>query len=416
MTPKRKKIALGAAIAAVAAIAAYWALGTSGKTNAQNAKCELGTFETAVTSVGEVQAVKTLDILVPDALAQRDIRVQWLKITDMVAEGTVVKKGDYVATLDPGDVDNELKRATENLDQLRNSMEEARLDSSLRLSSSRSDIRNASDGLLDKRLKVEQSTFESKAYQRQAQIELERAERQVEQKKRNYQKQQRRLELGIERIQNDIKQAEKRRQLLLELQQGLKVKAPADGMLLYAKGWRGTKIKVGDEVGRFMPLIATLPDLSELVSEAFVQEVDIKHIKTGQKVRIVIDAFPEEKFTGKVTSVANIGQKMPGKEMNGFKVTITIDPSTAKILPGMTTNNQIVTGVWENSLMVPRPAVFGSDSLQYVYVQHPFSVSKQKVKTSGENETLFRISEGLQKGDKVLVSEPADGPSMPFAD
>ncbi|MFT3740103.1 MAG: efflux RND transporter periplasmic adaptor subunit [Breznakibacter sp.] len=416
MTFKRKKIAIGAAIACTVIAVASWLFGSSGQASANTAKCESGTFETTVISVGEVQAVKSLDILVPDALSQREIRVQWLKITDMAAEGTMVRKGDYVATLDPADVDSELKRANENSDQLRNSWEEARLDSSLKLSTSRADIRNASDDLIDKKLKVEQSVFESKAYQRQAQIELERTERQVEQKKRNHQKQQRRLELGIERINNDIKQAEKRRQLLLDLQEGLKVKAPADGMLLYAKSWSGSKIRVGDEVGRFMPLIATLPDLSELVSEAFVQEVDIKHIKLGQKVRMTIDAFPEEKFTGKVTAVANIGQKMPGKEMNGFKVTIAIDPTTAKILPGMTTNNNIVTGIWENSLMVPRPAVFGSDSLQYVYVQHAFNVIKQKVNTSGENETYFRISNGLQKGNKVLLVEPHDGPSMPLTE
>lgn len=47
-------------------------------------------------------------------------------------------------------------------------------------------------------------------------------------------------------------------------------------MIIYGKSWRGNKIKVGDDVGRWMPLIATLPDLSKLVSETFVQEVDIK--------------------------------------------------------------------------------------------------------------------------------------------
>jgi HlyD family secretion protein len=244
MIRKYKKTTIAIAASALLAIILFFTLGEPGSSTDDSAKCESGTFETVVSSVGEIQAIKSLDILVPEALSQREIRVYWLKIIDMAPEGTMVKKGDYVATLDPGDVENELKRVNDQLERERNTREEAKLDSSLRLSSSRADIRNARDILADRQLKVEQSTFESKAFQRQAQIELDRTQRQLDQKIRNYQKQQRRLELNIERISNDISQTEKRLNLLLELKTGLKITAPADGMLLYAKSWRGIKIKV----------------------------------------------------------------------------------------------------------------------------------------------------------------------------
>jgi HlyD family secretion protein len=161
-----------------------------------------------------------------------------------------------------------------------------------------------------------------------------------------------------------------------------------------------------------MPLIATLPDLTQLVSEAFVQEVDIKHVSVGQKVRINIDAFPDQQFLGTVKSVANIGQKMPGKEMNGFKVTIEIDPTTEKILPGMTTNNNIITGTWDHSLVIPRPAVFVSDSVQYVFVKSALTTIKQQIETGGENETHFRVTKGLNKGDKVLLAQPTNADAL----
>jgi HlyD family secretion protein len=412
MIKKHKTKIISALAIATMAVLAWVFLGRNEASLDQTSKCEQGTFETTVSAIGEIQAVKSLDILIPEALNNRETRIYNLKIIDMVAEGTMVQKGDYVASLDPSDVETELKRILDNLTNEINAREEAKLDSGLRLSSLRTDLRNAKDALVEKQIKVEQSAFESKAYQRQASIELERATRELEQKKRNYQQQIRRHELILERRNNDVVQVEKKRDILLQLKDDLKIKAPSDGMLLYGKSWRGNKIKVGDDVGRFMPLIATLPDLTQLVSEAFVQEVDIKHVTLGQQVKIAIDAFPNIKFTGKVVAVANIGQKMPGKEMNGFKATIAIDPTSEKILPGMTTNNTIVTGTWDNALMLPRPAVFGNDSLSYVFVKSALAIKKQQVSTAGENDTHFMISKGVNKGDKVLMTKPADADKM----
>lgn len=405
MNIRQKKIGI-AIVAVVLLIVIITVIRSCSAPSAMTATCKTAPFETVVTSVGEIQAVKSVDILIPDAMFNREIRIWQLKITDMVAEGTKVKTGDYVATLDPGDVESELKRAVESLEQQQSKKEESCIDSSLQLTTLRSDIRNAHDQLLDKELKIEQAKYESKAYQRQVQIEFDKAKRDFDKQKRTYQQEKRRLELGIERINDDIHEFETRRNLLLSLKDGLRVKAPSDGMIIYGKSWRGNKIKVGDDVGRWMPLIATLPDLSKLVSETFVQEVDIKHIKTGQIVRINIDAFPDRKFTGKISAVANVGQKIPGKDMNGFKVTIQLDAFSEKILPGMTTNNAIVTGSWTNANIIPREALFGNDSLQFVYKIEGLSTIKQQVKTGGENETDFRIIEGLKKGDKILLQHP----------
>ena len=56
-----------------------------------------------------MQAKKSTDIFGPDFTQSRGIRVMDIKITDMVPEGTEVKEGDYVATLDRTTFDNSLK-------------------------------------------------------------------------------------------------------------------------------------------------------------------------------------------------------------------------------------------------------------------------------------------------------------------
>ena len=409
MTKKinKKFIWIGVAIVVVIIIGLIVIPGSK-NVSSDIAICEQGTFETAVSTVGQIEATQSIDITIPDALRDRRTRIWAIKIADLVAEGTKVKKGEFVASLDPTDVDNELKEVQDNLDQYQNSYESACLDSSLKLSGYRDAILSARDQLADKEIKVEQSKYESKAYQRQAQIEYERALREVDQKKRDLTSQKIKLKVGIQRIEDDIKYNQLRFDKLKELKAGLKIVAPADGMVIYGKNrWRGDrKFQIGDEVNRHNPNIAELPDLKSLVSEAFVQEVDIKNVELGQKVRINIDAFPEKTFTGKISKLANIGQQIPGKKINGFKVTITLNPYEEEIYPGMTTNNQIITGVWEDALMIPRPALFLKDSIRFVYHKTGLTIEKQEVITGGENELQFRIVKGLSNGDKVLLVAP----------
>lgn len=173
------------------------------------ATCKTAPFETVVTSVGEIQAVKSVDILIPDAMFNREIRIWQLKITDMVAEGTKVKTGDYVATLDPGDVESELKRAVESSNS--NKVKKKRAVSTAVYSSPRFAPTFATLTPADKELKIEQAKYESKAYQRQVQIEFDKAKRDFDKQKRTYQQEKRRLELGIERINDDIHEFETRR-------------------------------------------------------------------------------------------------------------------------------------------------------------------------------------------------------------
>lgn len=375
--------------------------------NGEIGRCEQALFETTVTTIGQLEATNTIDVTIPSAMSDRRTRIYELKISDLVAEGTKVKKGDFVASLDPTEVNERLKDRQERLDQYKNSYESACLDSSLQLSGYRDAIIGARDQLADSKMKVEQSQYESKAFQRQAQIAYERAQRTLEQKKRDLTSRKIRLNVGIRRIEDDIKSLELQLSKLQELKEGLTILAPADGMVIYGRNrWNGRKFKIGDEVRRQNANIASLPDLSGLVSEAFVQEVDIKDVKIGQLVRLTVDAFPDKVFTGNIVKIANIGQRIPGKKVNGFKITIKLNEYREEILPGMTSTNTIITGAWDDALIIPRPALFGGDSLKYVYLREGLSTVKQQVKTNGENETHFRILCGLSAGDKILLYEP----------
>lgn len=363
-------------------------------------------FERYVTSMGELEAHRSTDILIPEVLRGNKIRIRQIVINDLVREGTVVEKGNYVATLDPSEVEEYIKRVTETIEMFEANLEKARMDSSLNLSQARDDIRKALDNVLDKEVKVEQSVYESKAIQRQAQIELEMAQRKYEQKKRNYQKLLRKNTLSVRRIENKLKEEKEQLAVLLKLKADLVITAPQSGVVVYVREWNGEKRKVGARVSRWDPRIAILPDLSTLLSVTYVKEIDITNIYVGMPVKIKIDAFPKEEFEGTVRSVANIGKEIAGQFLNGFKVEIEVDAKGHGLLPGMTSVNRFIIQEMDDELIVPREAVFVKDSFQVVFKKTPLGIVQQKIKTGGENDEFIRVLEGLNEGDKLVLNPP----------
>ncbi|MFP4489407.1 MAG: hypothetical protein ACLFN1_08900, partial [Bacteroidales bacterium] len=79
------------------------------------AEAEKGKFEILVSTTGELQAENSTDIEGPEGLGGRRMRFRNITIQDLVPEGTVVQEGDYVATLDRSEADNNLK---DELDEL----------------------------------------------------------------------------------------------------------------------------------------------------------------------------------------------------------------------------------------------------------------------------------------------------------
>src|SRR5450759_5393277 len=87
------------------------------------AEVQKGEFEISVISSGELVAENSVDIKAPDIAQGRDIHGADIKIQDLVSEGTVVKKGDYIATLDRTIFDNALKDQREKLATFRINVE-----------------------------------------------------------------------------------------------------------------------------------------------------------------------------------------------------------------------------------------------------------------------------------------------------
>ena len=202
-------------------------------------------------------------------------------------------------------------------------------------------------------------------------------------------------------------QAQRRLEQIREVLKGFTVTAPKGGMVIYKRNWDGSRIGVGATMSSWDNVVATLPNLKEMISKTFVNEIDISKIKTGQKVLIGVDAFPEMQYTGEVTQVANIGEQMRTSNAKVFEVVIRVNEFDSILRPSMTTKNMIITSVIPKSLFLPIECVHTADSITYVYKAS--GQVRQQIKTGATNENQIIITKGLAEGDEVYLSAPENG-------
>jgi len=363
-----------------------------------------GQFDIIVTTTGELQAKVSTDIFGPDMTQSRGIRVMDIKITDMVPEGTEVKQGDYVATLDKTAFDNSLKDELEKLTTFETNLEMKILDTAVTLSNLRDQIKNLRFTVEEAEITLQQSKYEPPTTIRQAEISLDQAKRSLSQAIRGY-------SLRVQQAKSDMRtnknNLNEQRQRVNDLQVVLSkfvITAPSDGMIIYKRDRMGAKRKVGSSVSPWDNVVATLPDMSSMISKTYVNEIDVSKVKPGQKVEIAVDAFPEKSYTGEVTSVANIGEQLPNADAKVFEVVIDVNESDPILRPSMTTGNKIITKTIDNVIYIPLESVqAGSDSIPFVYLK---SGKKQIVVLGESNENNVVVDQGLEAGVQIYLSTP----------
>ena len=371
------------------------------------AEVKKGDFEVVVTTTGELQAEVSTDIKGPEGLASRNMRFGGIKISDLVPEGTEVRAGDYVATLDRSSVDNTLKDELDRLESYQTDLLKKQLDTTISLGNLRDDLLNLKFNMEEAEITLEQSKDEPPTTIRQARISLDKAQRSFDQAESNY-------DLKVRQARADIRDTElqvaKQARKVTEMQEIIQkfvITAPSDGMVIYKREWSGAKRKVGSEVSPWDPVVATLPDLSSMISKTYVNEIDVSKVKAGQRVRLTVDAFPEKTYTGVVLSVANIGEQLPNTDAKVFEVITKINGSDPILRPSMTTGNQIITQTFTDVVYIPLETVFATfDSVPFVYKKDG---TRQVVVLGESNENDIIVEQGLEVGDKLYLSIPEEG-------
>jgi multidrug resistance efflux pump len=114
----------------------------------------------------------------------------------------------------------------------------------------------------------------------------------------------------------------------------LSIVAPLDATV------EAVELQPGDLVGPNAPVIS-LSDRSNLWVRAYLPENRLD-IQLGQKLKITVDSFPDERFMGHVSFLARRGAFVPGnvqtpeeRSKQVFRIKVTLDEGLDRLLPGM---------------------------------------------------------------------------------
>ncbi|SFD14616.1 RND family efflux transporter, MFP subunit [Chitinophaga sp. CF118] len=384
----------------------YFFLTNKTTDNSITAKVRKGSFRDVISNSGELQAENTVYISAPADLQTNQIYEE-IKIQDMVAEGVHVKEGEYIATLDPSIVNKKIGDMALALEKARAGVLQTSLDTALTLREARDQMANLQFQMEQKKLALDLSKYEPPATIRQAEIDLEKSQRDFVQMKENYKIKQQQAASKMQAATREVEVLNTNIGKLEELKNRFVIKAPKNGLLVYINDWMsGGKKKAGSVVRPWDPRVAMLPDLSSMLSKVFINEVDISKIHKEQKVTMGLDAFPEVKMEGVVKTVANIGETRPGATAKVFEVNIKLNKVDSILKPGMTTSNNILVNEIPGKLIIPLEAVFAEGNTSFVYMKKGNSIEKQEVKLGKSNDEEVIVEKGLAEGATVYLSLP----------
>ncbi len=177
--------------------------------------------------------------------------------------------------------------------------------------------------------------------------------------------------------------------------------APVDGTVTQASPLPGDQVSVG------MPAFR-IDDLSGLLVDVQVSEVDINNIAVDQPVSLTFDAISGKSYHGQVVEVSQAGD--PSSGAVNFTVTAKITDGDSQVKPGMTAAVNIITFQVKDQLLVPNRAVRLVDGNQVVYILKNGQPQQVQIKLGASSDTMSVVGSGnLKEGDLVILNPPSQG-------
>jgi multidrug efflux pump subunit AcrA (membrane-fusion protein) len=231
-------------------------------------------------------------------------------------------------------------------------------------------------------------------------------------------------EAKLKSSQGQFNVQSRQRQDLMDQSEKYVIRAKKAGLVVYGSGreqmyYGGDQeqIREGATV-RERQSIITIPDMTKMGVNVRIHESYIKKIKKGQKVKITLDAFPDQVLEGEVTKVGVLpdSQNMwMNPDMKVYLTTISIPKTFEWLKPGMSAKVEIMVDHLTDVVYAPMQAVTPGDGKQLCYVMKSGKAEKCEVQVGQFNDSFIEVKSGLHEGDLVLLHPPESGEPTPAA-
>jgi len=377
---KKVLIVIGALL--ILALVIWASLRDSGPrgTEVEVEAAEIRTVSSRVKATGEITPEKRVDI---------SAKVVGEIIALPVVEGQEVKAGQLLLEIERDLYEGARNQARAALRQTEVSVRRQEVQ----LANAQLNLRR-SKKLIDDGLVSQEALDSAQLALDTAEVELEAQQQTVEQ-----------YRSALQRTQDDLARTT--------------ILSPMNGTIIQLNAEQGETVVPGSTN---LPgsVIMTVADMSVLLAEVEVSEVDVINIALGQEAEATVDALGTEPQTGHVVEIATSGRKDPSQGTIRFAVKVALDDPDPSLRPAMTAKVDILTATSAEAITVPVQAVVkrrldengeevkgekakGVDEVDVVYLMEDGKAALRKVVTGVSDVLYVEITDGLAAGDEVVI-------------
>lgn len=391
------------------------------------------------------------------------------KVSYAVRDGSRVKPGDVIVKLDTAEIQERLDSVLDRLKQAEERLDKARRDGEKSIENAKSAVataqekdaltraQNAADlekaraeldhargeaeyaegqflkmqRLFEQGLATREQLDREEENVRKQRFAFEKAERDLAKVTREAAERERSARMDLEKARLDLADAEagrersvkaaenavegQRRELeeVRRRMEGTTLRTGVGGVVLLGEQWDENgphPLREGDEVWQGMQ-VALVVDPAHVRVDCEIEEIDIRRIKAGQKVRLRAETAQGRVYMGKLESIDSIATELPwwrggtpGKKT--FSALVAVHAADGRLKPGITAWLEIVVASVKGKIAVPLEAVFYEGGKPVVYRKRAAGYEKVLVTLGPRNDLYCVVLRGLRPGDKVARRRP----------
>ena len=288
---------------------------------------------------GELRAARAQDVVIPRSPTWQ-VQIRW-----MAEDGTRVRRGEKVLELENDEFaraleDKRLEAAqkAEELVRLRAEAELAVAEKEFALRQRQAELAKAElAAAVPAELASAHDYQQNQLARERAAVELAKAEEDLATSRRTGAADVEVAAIALARARREIEVAER-------ALRALSIEAPGDGILVHEEHpWEGRTLQVGDTVWVGLTVMR-IPDLTSMMVEAGLPDVDDGEVKVGMAARCTLDAHSDLVLTGRVVEVGPIARRAEGRGLRRhFPVRIALDGGDpGRMRPGMSVKVEVL--------------------------------------------------------------------------
>jgi cobalt-zinc-cadmium efflux system membrane fusion protein len=171
------------------------------------------------------------------------------------------------------------------------------------------------------------------------------------------------------------------------------LRSPFDGSVIKSEVAEGETVDTGRE-------LFTIADLSTVWVQGDVYEKDIASIRQGQTVQVVVSAYPDMTFTGRITYLSDVLDPTT----RTAKVRCEVANPRGLLKLEMLATIRVSTGARKDALMIPAAAVQYVDNESVVFVKiDEGKFERRKVALGTQTDGWTEVRSGLKEGEKIVA-------------